>query len=304
MHQLTSNKIKLNQSPQAYGELHSSNELLDKPLFLRKRLEDDGFIYIQNFFDKDQIQQVRQDILRTLSLSGLLENAITTNEVHLKPEYFRQRVHPQLCKVPEVRRLIHGGKLEEFFSLLLGGKSRPFDYIWVRTIAPSTNTTPHCDHVYMSYGARRLYSTWIPIGDVPRSHGSLMLLERSHKAEKLKNYRAIDVQKMKFWSKLRFKHGKLFRVGHYSKDINKVQQELGLRWLTTDFSAGDLVIFSTKLLHATLDNKHDQFRLSIDARFQLASDPIDPRFVGENFDHLKAQSLLSGILRKFSGREA
>ena len=41
-----------------------------------------------------------------------------------------------------------------------------------------------------------------------------------------------------------------------------------------------MLIFGPKLLHATLDNQTDEFRLSVDTRFQPASELMDPRFVG------------------------
>ena len=45
---------------------------------------------------------------------------------------------------------------------------------------------------------------------------------------------------------------------------------------------GDLVTFRMDTIHASLDNQSNHVRLSTDTRYQLESDPIDPRWIGEN----------------------
>jgi hypothetical protein len=41
-----------------------------------------------------------------------------------------------------------------------------------------------------------------------------------------------------------------------------------------------MVVFDARCVHATLPNLTNDLRLSIDARFQPACDPVDPRFAG------------------------
>ena len=59
-----------------------------------------------------------------------------------------------------------------------------------------------------------------------------------------------------------------------------LRQKLGGRWLTTDFKAGDVLSFSMGTVHASLDNHSKQIRPSTDSRYQLASEPVDERWVG------------------------
>jgi len=56
---------------------------------------------------------------------------------------------------------------------------------------------------------------------------------------------------------------------------------VGGRWLTSQYRAGDLLVFSMYTVHASLDNHSDRIRLSSDTRYQLASEPIDERWIGE-----------------------
>ena len=46
---------------------------------------------------------------------------------------------------------------------------------------------------------------------------------------------------------------------------------------------GDLLVFPMYTIHASLDNQTENLlRLSTDTRYQLASEPVDERWVGEN----------------------
>ena len=62
----------------------------------------------------------------------------------------------------------------------------------------------------------------------------------------------------------------------------ELARQRGVRMLTADFRAGDVVLFSMKLLHGTLDNQSPigRTRLSCDVRWQPSSDPVDPRYSG------------------------
>jgi hypothetical protein len=67
----------------------------------------------------------------------------------------------------------------------------------------------------------------------------------------------------------------------------EVQARYGSRWLTADdggFRLGDLLVFGMFTMHCSLDNTSpvDRIRLSSDTRYQLASEPVDERWVGED----------------------
>jgi ectoine hydroxylase-related dioxygenase (phytanoyl-CoA dioxygenase family) len=51
--------------------------------------------------------------------------------------------------------------------------------------------------------------------------------------------------------------------------------------LTADYRMGDVLIFSIKTVHASLDNGSDRIRLSSDTRYQRADEPADERWIGE-----------------------
>jgi len=137
----------------------------------------------------------------------------------------------------------------------------------------------------MGRGEReRLFTAWTPIGDIDFAQGGLMVLEQSNQHEKLKStYGQMDVDsycenkpESKAW-------GKSWGTGGYLKaDPNQISRSLGGRWLTSEFQAGDVLIFSMFTVHASLDNRSTRIRLSSDTRYQPASAPADDRWIGTN----------------------
>lgn len=61
----------------------------------------------------------------------------------------------------------------------------------------------------------------------------------------------------------------------------QICNNLGGTWLTSEYAAGDVLIFSVYTVHASLDNTSNTVRLSADSRYQPASQPADERWVGD-----------------------
>lgn len=61
-------------------------------------------------------------------------------------------------------------------------------------MAPGFGTVPHCDLVYMGRGTHKLFTSWVPWGDIDLRTGGLMILENSlgHE-EKIRPYLERDV---------------------------------------------------------------------------------------------------------------
>ena len=135
-------------------------------------------------------------------------------------------------------------------------------------------TGAHIDIVYMGRGTTdRLFTCWTPLGDIPIEMGTLALCVGSHN--------------LPGFQKLRDTYGKMDvdrdRVsGWFSDDPLAVTQKFGGQWQTTNFRAGDVLIFGMWTMHGSTNNTTDRWRLSSDTRFQPASEPVDERWVGEN----------------------
>jgi ectoine hydroxylase-related dioxygenase (phytanoyl-CoA dioxygenase family) len=159
----------------------------------------------------------------------------------------------------------------------------------VRLVRPGKGTASHCDIVFMGRGTTNLYTSWTPLGDIDRRLGGLMVLEGSHRLEDLQTtYGRTDVDtycENRFDGAWTAPDGSRNRpadaTGALTEDHVGLRRTLGGRWLTADFTAGDLLVFGMYLVHASLDNQTtDRLRLSSDSRYQLASEPADERWIG------------------------
>ena len=67
MAQLTSNGIPLDMSPDAFGELRESNNLLDDMPALRERMAEDGYLLLRNYLDQEWVMDARRAVLEVLA---------------------------------------------------------------------------------------------------------------------------------------------------------------------------------------------------------------------------------------------
>jgi Phytanoyl-CoA dioxygenase (PhyH) len=181
-------------------------------------------------------------------------------------------------------QLLYSGRMIELYERLFDQSVRHFDFTWLRAVAPGTGTAPHSDSVFMNRGTPRLLTAWVPLGDIDRQLGGVAILERSHLEEDIKrDYGSRDVDTYcsnEDTADAQSSQEQMVWNGWISDNPATLRSELGLRWLTTDYRAGDLLTFPMHTLHLGLDNASDRVRLSSDSRYQPASEPVDDRWVG------------------------
>jgi len=250
---------------------------------LRECMEADGYLLLRGLLDPDKVLAARRRVLE--QLVEQLDPAKPMMDGVPRPGtklYFQ----PELAQKnnPELQELLYDeqGELMQFFGRFLGGAVRHFDFTWLRCITPGPGTPSHCDIVYMGRGTRQLYTAWVPLGRADFETGGLMVLEGSHRNERLqRTYGSRDVDSYcenRATDKALTSNG---YNGFLSEDSNKVRK-LGNRWLVAEYEPGDAVVFCMDLVHGGLDNRSKRLRLSSDSRYQLASEPVDERWVGEN----------------------
>jgi len=277
--------VPLDLSPANFGFLKESraNEPVD---VLRHQMEEDGYLYLREFWNRDQVQAVRDSLTGQLAKLGFLKAGSPPDEARFDGrEVGRAMGNPLNQRDPLLRDLVFGSRITDFFASFLGGQVRHFDFIWFRTKGHGLGSPMHCDLVYMGRGTHNLYTTWVPLGDVNLQMGGLLVLEGSHhKGEQLKPYLSRDVDDYctNREDAAEYASGKKWWDGTLSKNAIALQQSLGGRWLTSpDFHMGDALMFNMTLVHGSLDNQTDRLRISTDSRYQLASEPIDDRWVGD-----------------------
>ena len=174
-----------------------------------------------------------------------------------------------LTQLPAFKAVVEGIPVMDFFKRFLGGEARTFDFKWLRTAGPGSGSPIHYDIVFMGRGTQDLYSCWTPFGDVSLDMGPIVFCLGSNRFEKVRaTYGQADVDRDMI-------------EGHFSDDPLEIVEKFGGHWATTTFSAGDIIIFSMFLMHASLVNTSNKIRITADTRYQLASEPIDERWIGE-----------------------
>jgi hypothetical protein len=251
---------------------------------MRERMEADGYLLLRGLLDPDKVLAARRRVLEQLVDQLDPEEAMMAGVPRRGTKLYFQ---PELAQKnnPELQELLYDerGELMQFFARFLTGPVRHFDFTWLRCISPGPGTPSHCDIVYMGRGTRQLYTTWVPLGRADFETGGLMVLEGSHKNDKLrKTYGMRDVDS---YCENRPADKALTSNGYngfLSEDSNKIRRQLGSRWLVAEYEPGDVVVFCMDLVHGGLDNRSKRLRLSSDSRYQLASEPIDERWIGKN----------------------
>ncbi len=283
---LTTNGFVFDTRPEAFGELRDANDLLQDPVALRRRIEDDGYLLLRGLLDRELVLAARRELTAKLDAAGLIDrghpviDAVYSGSNARLAEIDRKAYAKDLRTGAALREVVQRGRMIDFFGGFLGGPVRSLDYVWVRNVRVGSATGCHIDWVYMGRGTRNLYTAWTPMGDVPLSDGPLAILEGSHKLEELQQtYGKLDVDRDKSHP---------YTGGWLSKDAPHVRDTYGGRWLTTEFRAGDVLVFGMFLVHCSLDNTspENRIRLSTDTRYQRRSEPADERWVGEEpFGH-------------------
>jgi ectoine hydroxylase-related dioxygenase (phytanoyl-CoA dioxygenase family) len=132
---------------------------------------------------------------------------------------------------------------------------------------------------YLRAGTDRVCTSWIPIGDIPVEMGGLIYLEgsdalgRKLEAEfSAKNAHLLPEERISAYNK------NMTETGWLTKDLPSLADRLDSRWLMADYEAGDMVVHSPYMIHASTSNTRMTMRLSTDIRYQLVRDEIDPRW--------------------------
>jgi hypothetical protein len=278
-------------SATAFGELVRSDAESTDAAGLRGLLVENGYLFLPQLLDRRDVMSACHEVLGRLQRMGLLADGSAIEEGVAKEGVSSSSAHDVAKDSPALDRLIYGPEILGFFTNLLGGPVRHFDFTWLRAKTPGqdTATEPHCDNVFMGRGSRGLLTAWTPLGDCPMEMGGLVILEGSHQQPKVHGYAELDVDI--YCSNgpdaAAIERGDILwdsraNGGVLGEDAIAVREQLGGRWLTTNFKAGDLLVFTMFTVHASLDNQSDRFRLSSDSRYQLAAEPIDKRWVGES----------------------
>lgn len=243
---------------------------------LQARLNEDGYLLFRGFHDRAQIATARREIMDYMAEENMLRLNTPVEEGRIgadnRSTIFRhQIIHDRF---PTFLEVVNSDRILSFFEHYLGGGILSLDHKWLRAVGHGVHTNAHYDVVYMGKGTKQLYTVWTAFDNISLEMGPLAICPGSNNLDRLKaTYGASDA------------HEDL-ETGWFSNDPHEVSDKLGVRWASTPFGMGDVVIFGMYFLHGSLDNTSDRYRLSSDTRYQLASEPVDERHMGDRPDEI------------------
>jgi len=237
-----------------------STDIKNDGAALKKRLDEDGYLFVRGLLPRETILRVRDRLLAVASAGGWLDGArpvedgIANPEAACKdPEDVYMAVFRDMWRDEELHRLRTHPDVLAFFERILGEPALAHPMFVQRNIFPKRGdfdftTGIHQDKVHI--GGATNHALWMPLGDCPREKGALAVASTSHRAGVLET-----------------------RVGSGAGGMD-IAVDIPGQWVTGAFEAGDALIFSDTTVHQALPNQTEELRQSFDARYQPLSQPI------------------------------
>ena len=246
-----------------------------RPDEMRARFSADGYVLLRGALDRESVLDLRADYFARFDPVMLAPGTSPRDGVYSGveppglPEYGTAG-HPayELVRSAGFDAFSRSPRLRSIAETLLDG---PVELLPRRILrhfqrSAARASRAHVDWDYMDHGGERVVTAWIPLGDCPVECGGLVYLEGSHTIP----HADLDP--------LREHTDRPHDRRPISNDLGRTAEVLGGRWLWTDYRAGDVVLHSPHLVHASLDNTSDVMRLSADLRFRRSDARPDERW--------------------------
>lgn len=237
-----------------------SNDIRHNTAALRQRADRDGYIFFRDAVDQEAIQQTRRDIAAVLQEAGWIDRgteaveAITSHPALVSGMEAFSPVYDLVQRLESFHTLAHDEAIFDLVERLLGSDVLLQPSNIARFIFPTEleHTTPaHQDFVHIQ-GTPDVWTAWLPLGDCPHSLGGLSVLTGSHKYGILPVSRSLG-------------------AGGLRTHTDEIDGE----WVSSPFDLGDVLFFHSHTVHRGLPNRSgNRLRLSVDYRYQRASDPV------------------------------
>jgi ectoine hydroxylase-related dioxygenase (phytanoyl-CoA dioxygenase family) len=254
---------------------------------LKTQYAEQGYLWLKRFLDPDAVMDFRGYVFRHLADSGLVARGSDPRQGISGTDALDKRDADRRL-MALVRSTAYEGfcvqpRLSRFMDEFLDGLSYLHKRKIMRYTQPHTATvTPaHYDLVYLRGGTSRIVTAWIPIGDCPVDMGGLIYLEGSHAiGVDMEAKFARDAEALTPEERINAYNAHMTEGGWVSKDLPDMANRFNARWLAADYEAGDIMLHSPFMIHASTTNVDagNHIRLSTDIRFQNVEDEIDARW--------------------------
>jgi len=259
-------------------EFKVSNDAIDDAKELRRRIDEDGYLFFRKLQDADKLWELRLEMLAVMREGGwiqeggdLADGIADISKRCTEGDLGYTEVYHQVYKLESFHRAGHWPEVLGMMEKVMGGPVFPHPQKIARLWFPkfTEHTTPiHQDFVHFQ-GSYETYTCWAPVGDCPIELGGLAVLPGSHKTNKVLDHH--------------------FSLGAGSLTIDP--DESKGEWATTNYEIGDTLIFPSLTMHQALPNlTGDRLRVSLDNRYVALGQPVAEHMLTP---HLSTHSPLS-----------
>ena len=261
----------------------SADSIADVQAFLQQH----GYIVLRQGLDRSSVLNAREEVLTRLAEVGevsepIMDGRMTGYSQRPDPIEDQGAFWKSVNYGAALRAVTHGPATHALVATVFGEAARSHDLMYLRPMAPGSATPLHYDYPFFAGDSQRILTVWIPLGDVPVTDGPLVIVEDSCRFNDLLDpIRAIDFSQSRSNDKVQTA---AYDAQNALHPVDLATQR-DVRLLSTEFTAGDVVVFHGFTLHGSLDNTSadDHIRLSCDVRYQPAADPCsDERYFGAN----------------------
>ena len=284
---LVSNGFSLSTSPKRLGRRAPTDPA--RPLAaLREQYRAQGYLWLRGILDPSEVLEFRRRYFT--ADAGLPLIAPGTDPVdgicHESPESvdpsLYHKITAEIVRWAEYEAFCLAAPIRRFYEAFLEGAPYLHKRKLIRHGKPGDprTTGAHYDLIYLRGGTDRICTSWIPIGDTPVECGGLVYLEGSDAWGRRKEAEFAARNRDLHPEERISAYNKNMQAGWLSNDLASMADELDTRWLAADYEAGDMVVHSPYIVHASTMNVDPErrIRLSTDIRYQRVRDEIDIRW--------------------------
>ena len=246
-------------------EFRVSNDAMEDPEELRRRIADEGYLFFKRLQDPDKLLDLRREMMTTIQSVGWLIAASDPMEgiadvgaqcTEGDNEYSSGYAH--VYKLEAFHRSTHWPEVTGMIEKIMGRPIMPHPHVVARIWFPkyTEHTTPtHQDFVHFQ-GNFETLTCWAPVGDCPIELGGLAVIPGSHKVNRVLDHH--------------------FSLGAGSLIVDTDEyEEIDPVWHSTNYEVGDSLIFPALTIHKALPNyTEDKLRLSLDNRYHGIGDTV------------------------------
>jgi len=245
--------------------LRVSNEAMDDPAELRRRMAAEGYLFFKQLQDPDKLRDLRREMMSTIQKAGWLvagtdpmDGIADIRAQCTEGDNAYSAGYAEVYKLEAFHRSAHWPEVTSMVEKIMGRPIMPYPQKVARIWFPkyTEHTTPtHQDFVHFQ-GNFETLTCWAPVGDCPLELGGLAVIPGSHKVNRVLEHH--------------------FSLGAGSLVVDaEAHAEIDPVWHSTDYEIGDTLIFPALTIHKALPNyTEDKLRLSLDNRYQAVGDPI------------------------------